>query len=68
LPSDFLVTLNFLGMFLLVKDTRNLQISLRDELLYSHVFITYMRGFPPRQYLALYTKAKILSQFLKNDP
>ena len=40
-------TLNFLRMFLLVKDIRNLQNSLRKELLYSHIFITYMRGFTP---------------------
>ena len=33
--------------FLLVKDIHNLQISLRNELLYSHVFITYMKGFTP---------------------
>ena len=26
-----------------------------------------MRGFNRRRYLALYTKAEILSQFLKND-
>ena len=46
-------------MFLLVKDVRNLQISLRNELLHSHVFITYMGGggSSPRQYLAFYTKA-----------
>ena len=47
-------------MFLLVKDIRNLQISLRNELLYSHVFITYMGGgevTPLRQYLTLYTNA-----------
>ena len=45
-------------MFLLAKDIRNLQISLHNELLYSHVFITYMRGLkPPSEYLALYTKA-----------
>ena len=30
-----------------LKDIRNLQISLRSELLFSHVFITYMRGFTP---------------------
>ena len=34
-------TLNFLRIFLLVKNIRNLQISLRNELLYSHDFITY---------------------------
>ena len=32
---------------LLVKDIRNLQIILHNELLYSHIFITYMRGFTP---------------------
>ena len=53
MPSDFWLlkkatrTFNFLRMFLLVKDIRNLQISLRNELLYSHVFITYMKGFTP---------------------
>ena len=38
--------LELLGFYecLLVKDIRNLQISLRNELLYSHVFITYMNG------------------------
>ena len=25
-------------------------------------------GSPPRQYLALYTKAEIVSQLIKNDP
>ena len=40
-------TFNFLRTFLLVKDIRNLRISLRNELLYSYVFITYMRGFTP---------------------
>ena len=51
-------TFNFLRMFLLVKDIRTLQISLRNKLLYPHVFITYHeRGSLPRQYLAVYTKA-----------
>ena len=49
-------TFNVLRTFLLVKDIRNLQINLRNKLLYFHVFITYMRGFTPLQYLALYTK------------
>ena len=40
-------TFNFLQTFLLVKDIRNFRISLRNELLYSYVFITYMREFIP---------------------
>ena len=53
LPSDFWLlkkatrTFHFVRIFLLVKDIRNLQTSLRNELLYSHVFITYMKGFIP---------------------
>jgi len=38
---------NFLQTFLLVKDIRNLRISLLSELMYSYVFITYMKGFTP---------------------
>ena len=37
----------FLRMFLLVKDIHTFYISLRNELLYSYVFIEYMRGFTP---------------------
>ena len=40
-------TFNFLQMILLVKDIRKFRISLRNELLYSYVFITYMREFIP---------------------
>ena len=36
---------------------RNLRINLRNELLYSYVFIAYVKGFNPRRYLALYIKA-----------
>ena len=37
--------LAFSRTFSLVKDIRNLRISLRNKRLYSYVFITYMRGF-----------------------
>ena len=50
-------TIIFLRTFSLVKNVRNLRINLRNELLYSYVFIAYMRGFTPRRYLALYTTA-----------
>ena len=56
-----------LQTFSLIKNIRNLRINLRNELLYSYIFIAYMREFTLRRYLALYTKAYTLSQFLKND-
>ena len=37
-------TFIFLRMFILVKDIRNLQNSLRNKLLYPHFIITYMGG------------------------
>ena len=37
----------FLTNFLLVKNIRNLRINLRNKLLYSLIFIMYMRGFVP---------------------
>ena len=42
---------------LLVINIRNLLINLREELLFLYIFITYMRGTPPRQYLTFYSKA-----------
>ena len=59
---------NFLRTFLFLK------VYVTHELTYVTKF--YIRMFllciwgnsPPCQYLALYTEAKILSQFLKNDP
>ena len=52
-------------MFLLVKYIRNLQIRLRNELLYSHVFITYIKGFTP----SLFTlKLKFCPNFLRMTP
>ena len=50
-------TFNFLQKFSLVKNILNLRINLRNEFRYSYVFIAYMKGFYPRQYLALYTTA-----------
>jgi len=64
----FFFLLNGLNVFISKKKIRNLQINLRNELLYSYIFIMYMRGFAPRYYLALYTKALILSQFCKINP
>ena len=44
-------------MFLLVKDIRNFQISLRSELCILMFLLRIQRGSSPRQNLALYTKA-----------
>ena len=57
-----------LETFLLVKDIRNLRINLHNKLLYLYIFIAYLRGFTPRQYLTLYTKPWFVTQFFKNDP
>ena len=58
----------FLQTFSLVKkNIRNLRINLRNEHLFPYVFFAFMRGFNRRRYLALYNKAEILSQYLKND-
>ena len=49
MPSNFLLLkkttriFKFLRTFSFVKNIRNLRINLRNELLYSYVFIAYMR-------------------------
>ena len=46
----------FMNVFI-SKHKRIFQINLLNKLLYSYIFITYMRVSPLRQCLALYTKA-----------
>ena len=56
-------------MLLLVKDICNLQISLRNELLYFHVFIAYMKGVHPLVSTSLFTlKLKFCPNFLRMTP
>ena len=52
---------------LLIIIMRNLQINLRNKVLYLYILIAYMTGFTPCQYLALYTEVRILFKFFKND-
>ena len=41
------INFNFNEFFLLAKNIRNFRINLRNKLLYSLIFIMYMRGFVP---------------------